>query len=129
MTALEQLVGCLPLLREELASIVRTELEEAGALGTSPAAPWRLLTLEDACERLGRSGRWVRERVRSGELPVVRLDGGALAFEVADLQAFAAARRVDATAGMLASRLQSMPVASGGAGLRGDRQRSRLRVG
>ena len=129
MTVLEQLVGCLPLLREELASIVRAELEAVGVLGTSPAEPWRLLTLEDACERLGRSGRWVRERVKSGELPVVRLDGGALAFEIADLQAFAAARRVDAAAGMLAHRLHSMPDASAGAGLRGDRQRSRLRVG
>lgn len=129
MTVLEQLVGCLPLLREELASIVRAELDAAGVSGGSPAEPWRLLTLEDACERLSRSGRWVRERVKSGELPVVRLDGGALAFEIEDLQAFAAARRVDATAGMLAHRLQSMSEASGGAGLRGDRQRSRLRVG
>jgi hypothetical protein len=38
--------------------------------------------------------------------PFVRLDGGALAFELADLQAFAAERRVDASVGVLAVRLQ-----------------------
>jgi excisionase family DNA binding protein len=58
------------------------------------AAQWRLLDLDEAAERLGRSTRWVRERVKRGDLPHVKLDGGALAFELADLQAFADARRV-----------------------------------
>jgi hypothetical protein len=56
--------------------------------------PWRLLTLEQAADRLGRSERWVRARVKEGTLTVVRLDGGALAFELDDLRAFAQARRV-----------------------------------
>ncbi len=56
--------------------------------------PWSLLTLEEAAQRLTRSPRWIRERVREGKLTVVRLDGGALAFELADLRAFAQARRV-----------------------------------
>jgi len=36
----------------------------------------------------------VRERVKRGDLADVRLDGGALAFDVEDLRAFAAERRV-----------------------------------
>lgn len=66
---------------------------------------WRLLNVEEAAARLGRSTRWLRERAKCGDVPYVRLDGGALAFEVADLQAFAAARRVDDTAQTLAAAL------------------------
>jgi hypothetical protein len=36
----------------------------------------------------------VRERAKKGDLPYVRLDGGALAFELADVQNFACARRI-----------------------------------
>lgn len=56
--------------------------------------PWRLWTLGETAERLTRSERWVRERVKRGQLPSVRLDGAALAFLPADVQAFAEARRV-----------------------------------
>ena len=56
--------------------------------------PWRLIDVNEAAERLGRSTRWVRDRAKTGELPWVKLDGGALAFELRDLQAFARARRV-----------------------------------
>jgi excisionase family DNA binding protein len=55
---------------------------------------WRLLTVREAAERLGRSERWVRQRVKSGDLATVRLDRGALAFDVDDLRVFAAERRV-----------------------------------
>jgi hypothetical protein len=58
------------------------------------AEPWHLLDLDDAATRLGRSTRWVRDRVKAGELPYVRLDGGAFAFELDDLRSFARARRV-----------------------------------
>jgi excisionase family DNA binding protein len=61
-----------------------------------------LLDLEEAAQRLGRSKRWVRERAKTGALPHVRLDGGALAFEVDDLREFARDRRIP-----LAGRLQS----------------------
>lgn len=57
---------------------------------------WRLLTLAEAAERLGRSERWVRDRIKAGELPYVRLDGGAFAFELDDLQTFARVRRIGA---------------------------------
>jgi excisionase family DNA binding protein len=84
-----------------LAPLVAAELSPATT--TAPPESWRLVNLEEAAARLGRSTRWVRERVTRGELPHVRLDGGALAFEVADLQAFATARRVDgSTARVLA---------------------------
>jgi hypothetical protein len=55
---------------------------------------WRLLNLEEAADRLGRSTRWVRERAKRGDLAYVKLDGGALAFTEEDLRAFAEARRV-----------------------------------
>jgi excisionase family DNA binding protein len=79
-------------LADEVARRVAAELATAPV----PAAPgpWRLVTVEEAAARLTRSTRWVRERAKRGELPFVKLDGGALAFEVADLRAFAEARRV-----------------------------------
>lgn len=79
---------------ESVAARVLTGLRPPAA--TSDSEPWRLLTLEEAAARLGRSGRWVRERVKRGDLPFVKLDGGALGFEITDLQAFAQTRRVSA---------------------------------
>jgi excisionase family DNA binding protein len=84
---------------------------EQAAKATAPTAderdPWRLLGVEEVAERLGRSTRWVRDRAKRGELPWIKLDGGALAFDLADVQAFARARRVSADdAGSLAGRLQ-----------------------
>jgi hypothetical protein len=58
--------------------------------------PWRLLPLAEAADRLGRSERWLRERVRRHEIAVVRLDGGALGFYLDDLIAFANERRAEA---------------------------------
>jgi excisionase family DNA binding protein len=83
----------LELLLDELADRVAERL--APLLAPAPAAEsWRLLDVEQTAERLGRSTRWVRERAKRGDLPFVRLDGGGFAFEEADLQAFARARRV-----------------------------------
>jgi len=111
---------------EQVVDLLRPELEQLRA--SSPVdEPWRLLNLEDAAARIGRSTRWIRERVKAGELPHVRLDGGALAFEVFDLQAFAADRRIDAASGVVADRLQSVREASDGAALRDDPQPRRLR--
>ncbi len=75
------------------------ELAERVASRIGPAAPvaapeWRLLSLDEAAARLGRSSRWVRDRVKAGKLATVRLDGGALAFRLEDLQTFADARRI-----------------------------------
>ena len=85
----------LDLLLDELADRI------AARIGTQPAPetvaePWRLIALSEVAERLGRSERWVRERVRAGDLARVRLDGGAFAFELGDVIAFAEARRVGA---------------------------------
>src|SRR5262245_6578210 len=72
----------------------------AARLGTHQAEPapepWRLLALPEVAERLGRSERWVRDRVRVGDLARVRLDDGAFAFLLDDVIAFAEARRVGA---------------------------------
>jgi hypothetical protein len=65
-----------------------------GAQPPERVEPWKLLNLEEAAQRLGRSERWVRERVKDGTLAVVRLDSAALAFELHDLRAFAQARRI-----------------------------------
>jgi hypothetical protein len=60
---------------------------------TEPAPePWRLIPLEEAARRLTRSTRWVRQRKE--QIGYVKLDGGALAFDPSDLEAFARARRV-----------------------------------
>lgn len=78
-------------LAEKVASRVLAEL----AAQAEPAGePWCLLDVEGVAVRLGRSGRWVRERVKRGDLPYVRLDGGGLAFELDDVRAFARARRI-----------------------------------
>jgi hypothetical protein len=80
-------------LLDELADRVADRLAATDRPTVEPE-PWRLLNVREAAERLGRSERWVRARVKSGDLATVRLDGGALAFDVDDLRAFAAERRV-----------------------------------
>jgi hypothetical protein len=89
---LEQLLGRLV---DELADRVASRL--ASTSPTTPAGepePWRLLDVSEAAARLGRSERWVRERAKRGELAHIRLDGGALAFDLDDLRTFARSRRV-----------------------------------
>jgi hypothetical protein len=84
-------LGLLEAVIDEIAERVAARLE----LAPEPAdEPWHLLNLEEAAGRLGRSTRWVRDRVKVGELAFVRLDGGALAFELDDLRAFVEERRV-----------------------------------
>jgi excisionase family DNA binding protein len=115
-------------LLEELAELVAERFDVSAAAAVE-GEPWRLLNLEEAAARLGRSERWVRERVKRGDLPHVRLDGGALAFELDDLRAFAEARRVSASeARALPDCFQDGRGGCNGAGLRGDVQPRRLRV-
>lgn len=123
------LEGLVELLADALAPRVAAELAGAGRAEPLGGEPWRLLDLEEAAERLGRSTRWVRERAKRGELPFVRLDGGALAFLVEDLEAFARARRVPAEDGSLAGRLQVLGDGASGAGLRGAGRVGNRRVG
>jgi hypothetical protein len=70
-----------------LQALVRAVTREHGSAGAAGES-WRLLSLAEAAERLGRSERWIRERVRRGELAVIRLDAK-LAFKVDDLITFA----------------------------------------
>ena len=58
----------------------------------APEEPWRLLSVDEAAKRLGRSTRWVRDHRH--EIGWVRLDGGALAFRLEDLQRFANERLI-----------------------------------
>jgi excisionase family DNA binding protein len=97
------------LLADALAPRIAAELtaKKAPAPADGERDLWRLLGVEEVAERLGRSTRWVRDRAKRGDLPWIRLDGGALAFDLADVQAFVRARRVSADdAGSLAGRLQ-----------------------
>jgi excisionase family DNA binding protein len=57
---------------------------------------WELWNIKEAAARLGRSQRTVRKWAKDGRLTHVRLDGGALAFDPEDVQAFARARRIEA---------------------------------
>src|SRR5262249_50048712 len=86
----------LDLVVERLIPPLTAELATTFSHFQPEAEPWRLLNVDEVATRLGRSTRWVRERVKRGQLPHVRLDGGALAFEIEDVQAFAAARRISA---------------------------------
>ena len=79
---------------EEVAAAVREALP-----APTDAEPWRLLNLEETSARLGRSPRWVRERAKRGDLAYVRLDGGALGFDLVDVQEFARSRRIAPTKG------------------------------
>lgn len=126
MNVPEQLVSELvEQLAEALAPRVAAALiARAEAAGASAGSGWRLLDVEEAAARLGRSTRWVRERAKRGELPRVQLDGGALAFRLEDLEEFARARRVPAegTATPLAGRLHAVGDRAARAGsARGDR--------
>jgi hypothetical protein len=78
-------------LAEEIAPRV-AELVAEHLTPAQAAEPWRLLTVEEAAQRLGRSTRWVRDH--KDAIGWVRLDGGAFAFDVEDLRRFARARRV-----------------------------------
>jgi len=53
-----------------------------------------LWDVKETARRLGRCTKWIREKAKAGELPYVRLDGGALMFDPDDVRAFARARRV-----------------------------------
>jgi hypothetical protein len=92
---LEQLVAVLadslaPRLADELAPRIAAHLVTREA--QAEVKPWCLLTLDEAAARLGRSPRWLR--ARKEQIGYVRLDGGALAFRLEDLQAFATERIV-----------------------------------
>jgi excisionase family DNA binding protein len=92
---------------EQLASCIAAQVVSQLPEARSETEPWHLLDVNEAATRLGRSTRWVRERAKRGELPFVRLDGGALSFELEDVQAFARARRISADEpSALAGRLQ-----------------------
>jgi hypothetical protein len=84
----------LELVLDDLAARVERRLAGSNGHGPEPAEGWGLLTLEEAASRLTRSTRWVRDRVKAGDLSYIRLDGGAFAFDPDDVRAFAQARRV-----------------------------------
>lgn len=110
----------LDLLVEDVAARIAADVTNRLAPEMPESRPWHLLDVEETADRLGRSTRWVRERAKQGELPFVRLDGGALAFELEDIQTFALARRISADEpAALAARLQST---------RDPRSRAALRV-
>lgn len=75
---------------EAIAEAVAARLE----LPRAHSEAWRLLDVTETAAMLGRSTRWVRDRAKIGDLPWVRLDGGALAFDPDDVREFARSRRV-----------------------------------
>ena len=117
------------MLLDEFADCVADRLRDAPTLSSPAPEPEQcgLLDLEAAAAWFGRSTRWVRQRSRGytaadgskipATLPYVRLDGGALAFLLEDLQAFAAARRVSADGTDLsATRVQTAGDPASGSG-------------
>ena len=92
---IDMLGPLLDALAEELAPRVAAALNGRGPSAPEEPEPWRLFDLKEAAARLGRSERWVRQR--KAQIGYVRLDGGALAFDLEDLRGFARARRVGTT--------------------------------
>jgi len=95
---------------DDLAARLAARLEQLpdDAHTSSASEPWRLLNVEEVATMLGRSRRWVHGAVKERGLPYCRLDGGALAFDPADVRAWARERRVPAVDDdPLASRWQA----------------------
>jgi excisionase family DNA binding protein len=116
-------VSALDALVEELAEEITARVVEAlRAKPVTQVEPegWCLLTTEEAADRLGRSERWVRARVKDGTLPWIRLDEGPLRFRLEDLRAFAAERRVPAEA--ISTRLPPYRNPSNGNGSGAERR-------
>lgn len=106
LSGLEELLeGLVDQVAGQVAERVREELEARGPV--VEAEPWRLLGVDEVAERLGRSRRWVHQAIRERGLPYVRLDGGALGFELEQVRDWARARQVPASKPVaLAPRLQ-----------------------
>jgi hypothetical protein len=79
---------------EAISVAIRDEVLGLLSRTQGPPEEWRLWNLSETARRLGRSERWVRDRVKEGKLSRIRLDGGALAFDPADVHAFARERRI-----------------------------------
>lgn len=88
------LEGFVDQVAQAVAERVRAELEAADPV--VEREPWRLLSVDEVAERLGRSRRWVHQAVKERGLPFVRLDGGSLGFELEQVQAWVRARQVPA---------------------------------
>jgi hypothetical protein len=96
--------GLLELVLAELVERVASRLFELQPAPTE-SKPWRLLTSREVAACFGRSERWLRDRVRKGEIAVVRLDGGAPMFAPEDVKAFAAAHRIGGANGAAAAEV------------------------
>lgn len=80
-------------LLDELADRVAERLASAPSPSPSPASEgWRLFSVGELAERMGRSTRWVHEAVKTRGLPYVRLDGGGKAFDLEDVRVWALTR-------------------------------------
>jgi hypothetical protein len=77
---------------DEIVERVVAELDGHAHAAQEEAEPWRLLSLEEAAARLGRSPRWVRDH--KDAIGWVKLGEGSLLFDPEDVRLFARARRV-----------------------------------
>lgn len=121
--------GFLALLVDELAPRVAAELAERLS-PPAAAEPWRLVGVDAVAAALGRSRRWVHGAVKERGLPFVRLDGGALAFDLEDVRAWALDRRVPAVEDdPLAGRLHGARDRASGAASRGRARTAMQKAG
>jgi predicted DNA-binding transcriptional regulator AlpA len=118
--------GLLDLIVDAVAERVAERLRPMLIAPTIEQEPWHLVGVDDVARALGRSRRWVHGAVKERGLPFIRLDGGALAFDLQDVQAWAESRRVPAAdEDPLAVRLQASRDHALGAASNG-RTRSRM---
>ena len=70
-----------------MASRNRIDKQSTGGLGIRNPSPPRLVSLKDASDYSGLSVWTLRERIWSGDLPVVRFNGGRKMFiDILDLE-------------------------------------------
>ena len=94
--SLERLKDALQAHRQALDALEDALLAELESLTTHNGAGHQLLSLKEVRQELGMSKGWVYQRVKSGEIPHVKL-GHNIKVRREDLQAYLQAQRRDST--------------------------------
>ncbi len=89
---LERLKDALKAHRQALDALEDALLAELESLTNHNGAGHKLLSLKEVCQELGMSKGWVYQRIRSGQIPHVKL-GHNIKVRREDLQAYLQAQR------------------------------------
>jgi predicted DNA-binding transcriptional regulator AlpA len=86
---------------DELADLVAAHVvdrldADRARLEDGQVEAWHLVDVDEVGAMLGRSRRWVHGAVKDKALPYIRVDGGKLMFDAADVRAWCRSRGVPA---------------------------------